>query len=193
MSPSPSPSLSLSLSLSPSLSLSLSLSLSWTAKTALIKRVGFSFDLWWFSEQGDLFLKQQDWSRPWQACFGKFPRGGGFLYTCRWVRRKSVQQDGGSRSRTREGKWKITMDKHCIQPVFKRTNNHERYANMLEWRWGTFRTKSSSPVPLFVWRSSTRRTSPRGKQLWSKSSFIRGGIGNQTKKQKNKEGLAVRC
>ena len=31
------------------------------------------------------------------------------------------------------------------------------------------------------------------KQLWSISSFICGGIGNQTKKQKNKEGLAVRC
>ena len=36
---------------------------------------------------------------------------------------------------------KITTDKRCIQPVFKRTNNHERYANMLELALGNHQDK----------------------------------------------------
>ena len=94
-----------------------------------------------------------------------------------------------------KGDSKITTDKHCIfSNWFSRGLTTMRgMPARLSWRWGTFRTKSSSSVLLFVRRRSTRRTSPRGKQLWSRSSFLSGGIGNQTKKQKNKEGLAVRC
>ena len=40
-----------------------------------------------------------------------------------------------------KGESKIMTVKHCIQPVFKRTNNHERYANMLELALGNLQVK----------------------------------------------------
>ena len=66
-----------------------------------------------------------------------------------------------------KGESKITTDKHCIL-----SNQFPRVPTIMRgmpirwsWLWGIIRTKSSFSVPLFVRRWSTRRTSPRGKQL----------------------------
>ena len=55
-----------------------------------------------------------------------------------------------------KGESKITTDKHCIlSNWFPRVPTTMRgMPARLSWRWGTFRTKSSSSVPLFVRRWS---------------------------------------
>ena len=96
-----------------------------------------------------------------------------------------VQEAGPGKGSQSESK--ITTDKRCIQPVFKRTNNHERYANMLELALGNLQVKVVLLCSTFCEEVEYEEDITKRETALVKSKFFHISRNRETNKETNKQ------